>query len=433
MAKHRLADDHGGFTSQWERCATSEVARNHISTPENPQMEPPEKCIFSFHLRVHELKRKSPMIDHTTRFRPSSSLVSLVAFDLSTAFSPRHKPPEKTCLWHTPRLPQKVQPWVETHQIPGSIGLCSPQSGNDFCLRFGFERGSLKPSQRNTDKSKPNQKNEDVHQWYLLQITLFKKKTEKNIADFQRSPQPYAKVMLRVRNEFTLLPIFPDFNQSKQLLPWQFSFQNPSPRQSRNPQSIYHEGSINPPQILLHQHLHSLCQALIVHLIWCLLHQPKASVAIFAGRVRFPFHLPTFAYMGGRLVWFVFFFKYVVLPIRFNPSHNIITKISMLKWSNDTVILLNFFVGCKENQDFPVSPTLSYPPFQWPPHWASHCKNPETPVAKMGLVCETTVDLNTANSTRRYMRNQTWLSNCLSHVSRTNDANIHMNIVDVVL
>lgn len=67
-----------------ERCATCEVDRNHISTPEQLRWNPKKMhfqfpCSFSW--------KKSPLIGHRTQFWPSSTSVALVAFDLSTSFS----------------------------------------------------------------------------------------------------------------------------------------------------------------------------------------------------------------------------------------------------------------------------------------------------------------------------------------------------------
>lgn len=157
-----------------ERCATCEVDRNHISTPEQLRWNP-QKMHFQFPCSFS--LKKSPLIGHRTQFWPSSTLVALVVFDLSTPFSQENPANLPACgilqgchkrSGHQLKLPRFTEVSAFVHL-------------KDF--RFGFGERNLP---RNTVQKPPKKKRKFKND--LLQITPFNAKNKKTMTAIERSP-----------------------------------------------------------------------------------------------------------------------------------------------------------------------------------------------------------------------------------------------------
>ena len=155
------------------------------------------------------------MIDHTTRFRPSSTLVSLVAFDLSTAFSPRENLPVAyskaatkgpAMSWNSPDS-RKYRPLFTSKR-------------NWFLPAVWVWKGEFETFPKKHSSSKPNQKMRMFKNDISYKSAFSKKqKRKKNIADFQRlKGLPSLKLLKSCQGSAMSslsCRLFPDFNQSK--------------------------------------------------------------------------------------------------------------------------------------------------------------------------------------------------------------------------
>lgn len=164
-----------------ERCATCEVARKHISTPEQLRRNP-QKMHFQFPCSFSW--QKSPLIGHRTQFWPSSTLVALVAFDLSTPFSQENPTNLPACgilqgchkrSGHQLKLPRFTEVSAFVH-LKGR--------GEDF--RFETLEKETVPKKHMI--LKPPKNNEEVQKWSLTNPHPSTPKNKKTMTEIERSP-----------------------------------------------------------------------------------------------------------------------------------------------------------------------------------------------------------------------------------------------------